>query len=364
MPSQVKSRIAVGVMTGTSIDAVDACALHLHGHGLEMIAEPLGHASIPLGELAQPLRTLADDEPMRASRIARLRRMLGEACGEAIAAIGLEHAIDLIAVHGQTVHHAPPESWQMIDPFPLAHRFNARIVTDLRGLDRAAGGQGAPITPLSDWILYRHPHARAIVNLGGFINCTFLPPAEAGDPLALVRGADICACNQVLDAIARLGMNCPFDEDGMAASAGTSIPALAEDLHARLEGQRTMGRSLGSGDECLDWVETALGQHDAGDAAASACTAIASCLAAAIKTHDVHQARLAGGGTRNQCLVSCLQEALGVDTDLLDEGMEREAASMAVLGALAEDGIPITLAHITARNDTGSMHGCWVNHTP
>ena len=166
MPSQVKSRIAVGVMTGTSIDAVDACALHLHGHGLEMIAEPLGHASIPLGELAQPLRTLADDEPMRASRIARLRRMLGEACGEAIAAIGLEHAIDLIAVHGQTVHHAPPESWQMIDPFPLAHRFNARIVTDLRGLDRAAGGQGAPITPLSDWILYRHPHARAIVNLG------------------------------------------------------------------------------------------------------------------------------------------------------------------------------------------------------
>ena len=364
MPGRVTSRIAVGVMTGTSIDAIDACAIELDGHGLEMSAKELGHASQPLGELSEPMRRLACDEPMQASEIARLRRLLGEACGEAIAAIGLESDIDLIAVHGQTVHHAPPDSWQLIDPFPLAHRFKARIVSDLRGMDRAAGGQGAPITPLSDWILYRRPHPVAIVNLGGFINATFLPGSDVTDPLQHVQGADICACNQVLDAIARLGLDQPYDEGGSRAMAGASDPELVDGLHALLEAQRTGGRSLGSGDECLDWVRATLEHHDAGDAAASAAAAIAACLAAGIKGHDTREVLLAGGGTMNRCLVSCIQESLGVDVDLLDDGMEREAAAMAVLGALAEDGIPITLAHITGRGETSCMHGSWVAQTP
>ena len=101
MSNATSSRVAVGIMTGTSLDAVDACGIQVQGHGLAMTVDYLASASTSLESLAEPLRALAEDIPMPASEIAQLRRALGELCGEAISSLELD-AIDLIATHGQT----------------------------------------------------------------------------------------------------------------------------------------------------------------------------------------------------------------------------------------------------------------------
>ena len=116
----------------------------------------------------------------------------------------LEARADLVVAHGQTVFHAPPASWQLLNAAPIARAVRAPVVFDLRQADLAAGGQGAPITPLADWIMLRaHGPAaagRAIVNLGGFCNVTILPSGAGPEG---VRGMDVCPCNHLLDGVAR-----------------------------------------------------------------------------------------------------------------------------------------------------------------
>lgn len=362
MTHEVPSRIAVGIMTGTSLDGIDACALRLHGHGLEMAADHLACASIPLGELADPLRDLAEDVPMAASNIAYLRRRLGECCSDAVAALDLQDTIDLIAAHGQTVHHMPPDSWQVIDPFPIAHRFGCRVVTDLRGLDRAAGGEGAPITPLADWILHRNGTTQAIVNLGGFINCTILPSEEHEDPLPAIRGFDVCPCNHLLDTVARLALDTAYDDGGTLAMSGAPCLEQLQLITNHLCSLHAQSRSLGSSDDCIEFVPDILQSIGPADAAATFCAAIGATLASALGTSPAEVVRLAGGGTRNAALVTAITAGLGerVMVERLPHGDEREAASMAVLGALAEDGVPITLTEVTGRGATALRDGCWV----
>ena len=361
MTHDAQSRIIVGIMTGTSLDGIDACAMRVHGRGMAMAHEYLGFASVPLLDLSEPLRALADDEPMPASTVATLRRRLGERCGDAVAAIELRERIDLIAVHGQTVHHAPPESWQLIDPFPLAHRFTCRVACDLRGLDRTAGGRGAPITPVADWILHRGEEPRVIVNLGGFINCTVLPEEHHDAPRRSIHGFDVCPCNHLLDAVARLALDAPYDDGGTLAMSGTVCLPKLELIARHLNGMDGRSRSLGSGDECVEFVPDVLHAIGPADAAATFCAAIASCLQSALRDCPAETLLLAGGGTRNAALVRAIEERMGqaMNVGRLPHGDEREAASMAVLAALAEDGQPITLTGVTGRGETSVQDGLW-----
>src|SRR5690606_34298498 len=116
-------------------------------------------------------------------------------------------APDLVAVHGQTVHHEPPVSWQLVNPWPIAQYADCPVVTDLRGADLAAGGQGAPITPIADWLLFRDRRegaggrqTRVVVNLGGFCNITLLPgrsPPTGGQGGATLRARPLPGVEQI-----------------------------------------------------------------------------------------------------------------------------------------------------------------------
>src|SRR5690606_34564910 len=122
----------------------------------------------------------------------------------------------------------------------------ATVISDLRQRDLAQGGQGAPITPLADWILFKDAGAsRAIVNLGGFCNATILPAAQDTDcartSLDAVRGFDICPCNQLLDWIARNRLGAAFDQRGDAAMRGQPHALLRERLRTRCSGTRSLG---------------------------------------------------------------------------------------------------------------------------
>jgi anhydro-N-acetylmuramic acid kinase len=238
-------------------------------------------------------------------------------------------------------------------------------VTDLRGADLVGGGQGAPVTPIADWVLFRDAQEdRCIVNLGGFCNCTLLRSGESPEN---IKGFDVCACNQVIDAAARAGINAPYDGGGTAALNGCVDETAFDELTGILGEQSSQHRSLGTGDEAWRWVEHWRPKMVGDDLCATAVASVAETIADSIRKHqiaDEGSIALAGGGVHNAALVRAINshlpnrvettEALGV----LPEA--REAACFAVLGALCHDGVAITLPNVTGgRCDL--LSGSWIN---
>lgn len=367
IPHPTSRRLIAGCMTGTSIDSLDAALVQIEGAGLGMRARVLRGLSRPLGPLASRLRALADQHPMTAGEIASLSREFSLLHADAIRELAASDPLDLACIHGQTIFHAPPVSWQLLTPAPIARALNAPVVFDLRAADLAAGGQGAPITPLADWILFDTEfQTRTVVNLGGFCNITLLPgvPAFAGPggpafAVERISGRDVCACNQLLDAIARRRLNSPYDESGKTASAGTVRDGPFSAFRELLIEQSRTGRSLGTGDElgtCIDrFAEIA-----ATDLARSAAEAIASVIC----DHAMGTLILAGGGARNAALaaaIRALSHAPVTTTDTFGIPIEfREAACFAILGALCQDRVPITLPQVTGVAHPAPISGAWV----
>ncbi len=349
--------LIAGCMSGTSLDGVDAalCRVDVAG-GCDV--DVVGTHSVGFGALGDGLRELASGVAVDAGRIAEMAWRLGEVHVACLRPLLEEiEEVDLVVAHGQTVFHGgtPRRSWQLLNPVPIAAALGVRVLSDLRQGDLALGGEGAPITPLADAMLFgaRSPRG-AVVNLGGFCNVTLL-----GDP---VRGFDVCACNQVLDGVARRMLGQAFDQDGAAAASGKPVDELVDSLVALLTAQRQGGRSLGTGDEMAAWVEAAhRGARSAGDVCASACTAIGRCIGAAVGAAD--PVILAGGGVRNGALVSAIGASCSGDV-LLSDAMGvpsayREAVCMAVLGGVAMRGGETTLPAVTGRREGAVVAGTW-----
>ncbi|MHC4106692.1 MAG: anhydro-N-acetylmuramic acid kinase, partial [Planctomycetota bacterium] len=300
--------------------------------------------------------------PLGAETFARLATGLGRRCAEVIADVA--DSADLIAVHGQTIVHRPPISWQLIDPAPIAARFGCPVVSDLRQADLAAGGQGAPITPIADWLLFRDPRqSRAIVNLGGFCSLTLLPAGGDASSLAEVRAFDVCACNHLLDAVADQALGARYDEDGRAARSGRADDSAAAALLTMLESQRRGGRSLGTGDELTNWVSTYLGRLAPADLAATAVDSLARCIGECCSETGAEAVYVGGGGGHNHALAEALARFSRCPVGKTDQlGVPinaREALAMAALGALCADGVAISLPQVTGCRAPAPVAGVW-----
>ena len=364
-------RMAVGVMTGTSIDGLDASLVEVRGHGLAMSTKRVKHASLPLGDLKGRLRAAATQHSMAAGELARLACEFGHLHADAIeylltaaAQTGPRAKLDLICVHGQTVFHQPPISWQLVNPAPIAQRHRCPVVCDLRQADLAAGGRGAPITPIADWILFRHEsRRRAIINLGGYCNVTILPAGESAAAIHNIAGFDVCACNQILDAVARTALGVPFDDRGAAARQGEYHREAYESLLTVLQQQRSDRRSLGTGDEAMQWVSEFVRSLRPHDLAHNATLAIGECIRDAVVSHGVEEAIVAGGGARHELLLEALTRKGDLPIRTSDEvGLpieSRESVAFAVLGCLCADGVPITLPQVTGCRSPVPLAGSW-----
>lgn len=322
-----------------------------------MTARVVRGVSVSLGEWQEPLRAFAAQAPMAAGEIARVCRGFSLLHAGAIAQVKGDAAVEAACVHGQTVFHQPPVSWQMVNAPLIAHAAGVSVVADLRAADIAMGGQGAPLTPLSDFVMFRDRggvEPRMVVNLGGFANATVLRGDGTG-----FAGRDVCACNQLLDLVARRTLGVAFDDGGAAALGAEPDDDALDDLLGILRVQSASGRSLGTGDEASGWI----GRHWRGGAgvggpalAASVCEAVGQVIGDAARKGGVDRVIVAGGGVRNGALMRAIEsccscrversDAHGVPAEL------REAAGWAVLGALAWDGEVLPLRHITgARAD-------------
>jgi 1,6-anhydro-N-acetylmuramate kinase len=365
-----RTRLVLGAMTGTSIDGIDLAVARIEGSGTSMRAAPVAFRSAPLGDLAPRLRAAAEQRPAPAGEFAALARDLGLLHAREASALLRESgiaAVDLAAVHGQTVFHRPPVSWQLVNAHAVAEALGCDVVFDLRAHDLAAGGEGAPLTPLADWVLFRAGLARAVVNLGGFANATVLPADDGRThdaQVASIRGADLCPCNQLLDRAARATIGRDYDPDGATAAGGARDASAFAELAALLA-PRPGARSLGTGDELFAWVDRHAPRMRAADLLATAADAVGAAVGAALAAHGAHEAILAGGGARHARLRGAIAAASGIPVRASGElgvpASGREALEWAVLGALAADGVEVGIPGVTRRpGHSQSLPGAWI----
>ncbi len=365
----MKKRLVAGCMTGTSLDGLDIGLVEIEGSGLMMRVKVKKCLSKPLGKLADSLRLIASRLPITAKEIARISNKLATLHLSSLMEIAGNRKLDLVSIHGQTLYHAPPLSLQMINPTPVAIGLNVPVVSDLRAADLAMGGQGAPITPISDFILYSSPNEKLyIVNLGGFCNITKLPECDRSSmdhinaKLKNISGQDVCSCNQILDAISRDLFHSPFDDKGKRALNGSVEAEPFNYLKNYLMDQSKSKRSLGTGDENDTLLLKKFGsQHSPENLARSACAAIASTIVS--KTDSADRIILAGGGTKNLALVTEINDRSEIKVELSDScgisATHREAVSMAILGTLCHDRVQITLPQVTGSKGK-AISGIWV----
>jgi anhydro-N-acetylmuramic acid kinase len=347
-----RGAVVVGLMSGTSLDGISAAAARFTegeadgAGGIGALAvELLAHVHRPYAR-AERERLAAAMLGGPARDACRLHVELGgwlaDAALAAMAAAGLSpREVAAVASHGQTLWHEPGHStWQIGDAATIAERTGCAVVSDFRARDVAAGGQGAPLVPMADALLFAHHRAwRALQNLGGIGNVTVVPPAGRGlsleARLAATRAFDTGPGVVLVDEVVRrLVPALPYDVDGRLALAGRAVPAVVEAFLAdpwfAAPPPKTTGRERFS-PAFIDRFVAACRDAGAGDAdvvaTAVACTArsIADQLARFVP-EPVEELLLSGGGARNPALVAAITQAVA------------QAAARATAGGRASAG--------------------------
>lgn len=348
-----------GVMSGTSLDGVDAViADFAPARG---VCRTLGVAHVPFApalrhELAA-LQASGDDELARAARASvALADLYAEAVLAACRAAGLAPGdIASIGVHGQTVRHRPDERWtiQLNDAARVAERTGITVVADFRRRDVAAGGQGAPLVPAFHSALFgRADRVRAVVNLGGIANATLLVPG------APVRGFDTGPGNMLLDHWYARHAGEPFDNGGAWAASGRVDHALLHVMLAEPYFAAPPPKSTGRDLFNAGWLDAMLAHRAApehpADVQATLAALTARTVADAIRhaCPDVAEVLLCGGGAHNATLVRMLAHDLAPARVLptSDEGVavgEVEALAFAWLAREALAGRPGNVPQVT-----------------
>src|SRR4051812_28355733 len=177
-----KTRLIAGAMSGTSADGVDVVIARVEGSGLQLSACAVkhNHRAYP-PDLAGWIVKLREDGHTTLGEMAELAREISliyaAAVNEALVGAHLSSAdLTAIAAHGQTLFHLPPKTMQWLDAALLAAETGCSVISDFRRADCAAGGQGAPLVPFADFVLFRHAQKnRVLLNIGGIANLTYLP---------------------------------------------------------------------------------------------------------------------------------------------------------------------------------------------
>ncbi len=354
----------LGLMSGTSLDGIDAVLLSVDGTPDASTWEVLAfHTRSYDAERRDRIRTVI--EGGSAAAVCRLHADLGEWLAEAAVACcrvaGVEPAdVAAIGSHGQTVWHDPPAegrrgaTLQLGDAGTIAERTGIPVVSDFRTRDVAAGGHGAPLVVWPDRVFFAAEGPRAIQNIGGMGNVTWLPPrSSGGETFAFDTGPGVA----LIDAAAELatGGAWSFDRDGTLAGRGTVDEALLARLLAhpffrtappRSTGRETFGRQMvrglarglepGRKEEWSDLLATLT---------ALTARSIADAYRSWVLPRGCEEVFLAGGGARNPVLREMIArelapvpvatlEALGMDPDA------REAAAFALMAWAHLEGFP------------------------
>lgn len=346
----------VGLMSGTSADGVDAAVVDITERKVELAA----FAVFPYpAALRRQILRLCDPESARLDDICHYNFVLGEVFADAVVKLcrtsGISlSSIDLIGSHGQTIYHNPRgkhygrrmvrSTLQIGEPSVIAQRTGITTVADFRPRDMAAGGEGAPLVPYADYILFAHNRlSRAVQNIGGIANVTFLPSGCTQDDIVAF---DTGPGNMVIDAVMGLAGRGSkrFDAGGKMAARGTVDKRLLNEMLRHPFLRRRPPKSTGREEFGLAFAERLYkraAQKSLADAdiAATVTAFTAASIARAYRRFGAampDEVILCGGGARNNTLVEMLQgelpEAKMLSTDDFGISVDaKEAVSFAIL---------------------------------
>ena len=370
-----EARKFIGLMSGTSCDGVDAAMIQVSGNGLDMRVEFVDHRHTLYPEpLRNALLDIMAPAKTRTENLAGLNVEVGRVFARCAARL-MEQAniqteqLTAIGSHGQTIchlpagdDHHPPCTFQIGEAAIIAAEIGVTVVADFRAADLAVGGQGAPLVPWTDYLLFRSEEkGRIIQNIGGIANLTYLPAGSGPESVIAFDTGPGC---MVIDSMMRRlsGRKHRFDPQGVNAARGQPDLRSVEKMMQlpffgqpppKSAGREEFGRAFVKGMRQL-MAGRELGKYDM---LATGTLLTARSIAQAYKTHlsielDVIEVVLCGGGARNNTLVNMLKEELpGVEFTMMDDlGIPlaaKECVSFAMLAAACLDGVPANLPQVT-----------------
>ncbi|MDM5239262.1 anhydro-N-acetylmuramic acid kinase AnmK [Bacillus cereus] len=223
-----------GVMSGTSLDGIDVALVHIEGNGVDSKVELVHFTTVPFSsDIKNEIQQALSIDTSNVQLICSLNFKLGLCFANAVkevckkADLSLEQ-LDLIGSHGQTIYHQPKQEGNIIsstlqigEPAVMAYETETTVISNFRTMDMAAGGQGAPLVPYSEIILYRHQTKnRLLQNIGGIGNVTVIPSKRSNER---VIAFDTGPGNMVIDEVCQRLFHVPYDQNGGLAKQGVVV---------------------------------------------------------------------------------------------------------------------------------------------
>jgi anhydro-N-acetylmuramic acid kinase len=353
--------LAVGLMSGTSIDGVDAALVRIAGAGqcelVKFACRPYSmaereevHRCLTMGSTAQDFALLG----------VHLAEWAAQSVDMVLAEAKVPPSeISFIAYPGQTIWHEPPRvTWQLGEPAVLVERFGVRVVSGFRTRDVAAGGQGAPLVPMADVLLFGSPDApRVLLNLGGMANLTYV------DRRGRLEGAfafDTGPGMSVIDDMARMAdPSLPYDKDAYLSSRGTVDESVLRSLLADPFFASPPPKSTGREHFGQNYARTVYARLAGPSGVATAVELTARSVADAIArwVPGTPEVVVSGGGCHHPVLMESLRRSLGTlwgkppqlrkFDEVFFDGDAKEAVAFALLGWLVLNGQPGNLPAAT-----------------
>jgi anhydro-N-acetylmuramic acid kinase len=354
----------VGLMSGTSLDGISAAIVRFHpstGDRFDPQLLAYTSTSYTTEQRDRLLRALAAGTAQEYCRIGfDLGEWFARAAILVIAEAGIARdEIRAIGSHGQTAwHEAPHSTWQIGEAAVIAERVGIDVVSDFRVRDVAAGGQGAPLVPIADGMLFSGDAWRALQNIGGIGNVSAVPPRGSLDGL---RAFDTGPGVGVIDAVVRsLEPSRPYDVDGTLAAAGTPIDSVVSELldepYFSSPPPKSTGRELFDAryvTRLIDRCRAVAPSCTTNDVVATATSLTARSIADAYRRflpEPVEEVLLSGGGARNPTLVAMIEREIAATRDaplrvrqfddVFFDGEAKEAVAFALLAHLHVSGRP------------------------
>ncbi|MBU8587043.1 anhydro-N-acetylmuramic acid kinase AnmK [Priestia megaterium] len=350
---------AVGLMSGTSLDGIDAALVQIEGSGYESKVKLLHFITMPFSpQLKKEIEQALSFEHSNVQLICSLNFKLGYAFADAVKKVCQEarfslEQIDVIGSHGQTIYHQPYASGstamstlQIGEPAVIAYETKAEVVANFRVMDMAAGGQGAPLVPHTERILYSHNnYTRLLQNIGGIGNVTLIPPKHSPIP---VVAFDTGPGNMMIDEACQQLFNVSFDENGRLAAGGKIISELLEDCmnhdYMKLSPPKSTGREL-FGTQYTKRLLEKYSKHKKEDLLATITMFTASSIVHHYETcifpaYSIDEVIIGGGGSYNNTLMNMIKAQLGKRCRVYTQeeiGMSSEAKEAVAFAVLANE---------------------------
>ncbi|HFK1450006.1 MULTISPECIES: anhydro-N-acetylmuramic acid kinase AnmK [Bacillus cereus group] len=346
-----------GVMSGTSLDGIDVALVRIEGSGVDSKVELIHFTTVPFrNDIKNEIQQVLSIENSNVQLICSLNFKLGLCFAKAVKEVCKEanfplRQLDLISSHGQTIYHQPKPEGNMIsstlqigEPAVIAYETNTTVISNFRTMDMAAGGQGAPLVPYSEVILYRDPSKnRLLQNIGGISNVTVIPSQKSDQN---VIAFDTGPGNMVMDEVCQRLFQLPYDQNGNIAKQGVVVEEILtycmNHSFLKMHPPKSTGREQ-FGEEFVIELLKRLEKHSKENILTTVTMFTASSIVHHYKEfilpyYEIDEVILGGGGSYNSTLVEMIRYGLKdekctifIQEDIGYSSEAKEAIAFAIL---------------------------------